>query len=221
MNRIVIFGASGHAKVVLDIIKQMGHYDVIGIIDGANAGSMTAILNQRILGCDDDLPKIIDDFSVDCGIIAVGDNFRRGMIHRKIEGLCPGFKFGTAIHPRACRAEDAIIGEGSVVMAGAVINSGSKIGRSCILNTNSSLDHDSEMEDFSSLAPGVVGGGNVTVGTCSAVSIGVIIKHGVTIGEHAVVGAGAIVMRDVPPFTVSYGQPCRFVRGRIAGERYL
>ena len=221
MSRIVVFGASGHAKVVLDIIKRMGQHEVVGIIDGSRAGSPTAILNQRILGCDNDLPKIVSDFAVDCGIVAVGDNYLRSMIHRKIEGLCPGFKFGTAIHPGAYWAEDVIIGEGSVVMAGAVLNSGSKIGRSCILNTNCSLDHDSQMEDFSSFAPGVSGGGNVTVGTCSAVSIGAIIKHGVRIGEHAVVGAGAIVMRDIPPFTVSYGQPCRFVRDRIAGERYL
>ncbi len=221
MSKIVIFGASGHARVVLDIIKRMDQYEVIGIIDGSDCGSRESIFNHRILGCDEDLPRIIDDFGVDCGIIAVGDNYRRCMIHRKIIGMCPGFKLGTAVHPGASMAEDVTVGEGSVVMAGAVINSGCRIGRSCILNTNCSLDHDSEMEDFSSFAPGVTAGGNVTIATCSAISIGAIIKHGVRVGEHAVVGAGAIVMRDVPSFTVSYGQPCRVIRDRIVGERYL
>ncbi len=221
MKNIVVFGGSGHARVVLDIIKRMARYVLVGIIDGSSGGSMTRASDYRILGCDDDLPRIIDDFGVDCGIIAVGDNYRRSLIHQKIAGMCPSFKFGTAIHPNACLAEDITIGEGSVVMAGAVINSGSRIGRSCILNTNCSLDHDSEMEDFSSFAPGVTGGGNVKVGYCSALGIGAIVKHGVRIGEHAVVGAGAIVMRDIPSLTVSYGQPCKFVRARSAGDRYL
>lgn len=221
MSKIVVFGASGHASVVLDIIKRMPRYELAGIIDGSNGGSATRAFNQRILGCDEDLPRIIEDFGVDCGIVAVGDNYRRSMIHQKIASLCPSFRFGTAIHPNACLAEDVTIGEGSVVMAGAVINSGSRIGRSCILNTNCSLDHDSVMEDCSSFAPGVTGGGNVNVGTCSAIGIGATVKHGVRIGEHAVVGAGAIVMQDIPSFTVSYGQPCRFVRARSAGERYL
>lgn len=221
MSKIVIFGASGHARVVLDIINRMDQYEVIGIIDGSDCGSTKSIFNHRILGSDEDLPRIIDDFGVDCGIIAVGDNYRRCLIHRKITDMCPRLKLGTAVHPGASVAEDVTVGEGSVVMAGAVINSGCRIGRSCILNTNCSLDHDSAMEDFSSFAPGVTAGGNVTVATCGAISIGAIIKHGVRVGEHAVVGAGAIVMRDVPSFTVSYGQPCRVIRDRIVGERYL
>lgn len=221
MKKIVVFGASGHSRVICEIIKKSDAWRIIGIIDNASVASRIKNAGYRFLGTDDDLLQIADDFGVSHGIIAVGDNYRRDMIHRKILSLCPWFKFGTAVHPSACLAEDVTVGEGSVLMAGSVINSGARIGRFCILNTNSSLDHDSEMEDFASLAPGVVTGGNVSIGTCSALGIGAIVKHGVLIGEHAVVGAGAIVMRDVSSFSVSYGQPCKFVRARVAGECYL
>jgi sugar O-acyltransferase (sialic acid O-acetyltransferase NeuD family) len=220
MKRIVIFGASGHARVVADIVNREGICNIVGYIAnvGVSSDHQTGI---SILGGDDELPEIMRQYDVNLGIIAVGDNFRRSLIHNHITNQFPNFEFVSAIHPGAWVSPEARIGAGSVVMAGAIINPGSTIGSSCIVNTGATLDHDSRMKNFSSLAPGVVTGGNVEVGECSAVCIGAVVKHGLKIGEHSVVGAGSIVMRDVPPLSICYGQPCRFVRPREAGGRYL
>lgn len=221
MQKIIVFGASGHAKVVIDILEKSGRWEIVGIVDGKQSGAAGSVFGHDILGADEDLPGIVEKMDVVHGIIAVGDNFLRNRIHQKILNLCPGFKFGTAVHPDSSIARGVTIGDGTVIMAGAVINSDAKVGRFCIVNTNASLDHDSHLDDFASLAPGAVLGGNVTVGPFSAVSLGAMVKHGVTIGGHAVVGAGSIVMRDVPGLSVSYGQPCRFVRSRKPGDSYL
>jgi acetyltransferase-like isoleucine patch superfamily enzyme len=82
-------------------------------------------------------------------------------------------------------------------MAGVTVNPCCSIGRFCILNTNASLDHDSSMNDFSSLAPRVATGGNCKIGACSAICIGATLVHGVSIGEHTVVGAGSTVLGDI------------------------
>jgi sugar O-acyltransferase (sialic acid O-acetyltransferase NeuD family) len=221
MRKILLFGASGHAKVVIDILEKSGLWDIVGIIDGRRADTEATVYGHKVLGSDEDLPRIAQEMSVDHGIIAVGDNFRRAKIRQKILGLCPEFKFGSAIHPGSVIARGVSVGEGTVIMAGAVVNSDTRIGRFCIVNTNASMDHDSQLEDFASLAPGAVLGGNVTIGAFSAVSLGAMVKHGIAIGEHSVVGAGAIVMRDVQAYCVCYGQPSRFVRARQPGDSYL
>ena len=93
--------------------------------------------------------------------------------------------------------------------------------RYAIVNTGASLDHDSTMLDFSSLAPGVVTGGNCVIGDHAAIGIGAVIAHGVTVGDHAVVGAGSTVLKDIARFSVAYGSPARFVRERAVGAKYL
>ena len=71
----------------------------------------------------------------------------------RVREVCPDLQFVSAIHPKISIAKDVSVAEGMVIMAGVTINPCCSIGQFCILNTNSSLDHDSVMEDFSSLAP--------------------------------------------------------------------
>jgi acetyltransferase-like isoleucine patch superfamily enzyme len=75
--------------------------------------------------------------------------------------------------------------------------------------------------DHASFAPRAVTGGNVTVGEGTAVGIGAVVRHGVTIGEWTMLGAGAVVLEEVPALVSAWGLPCRVVRPRVRGERYL
>lgn len=154
-------------------------------------------------------------------VIAIGDNAIRAKVAANVTEYVPNLPFVTVIHPLAAIGRSVEIEAGVVAMAGAVVNPGCKIGRLCILNTNSSLDHDCGMGEFSSLAPGVVTGGNCRIGQYSAISIGAVLRHGVTIGEHTVIGAGALVLNDIDAYSVAYGSPARRVRSRAAGEPYL
>lgn len=220
MQNIVIVGSSGHARVVIDIVNMEGRYRVAGLIDRfREIGAQT--LGYAILGREEDLPRLVAELSLAAVIVAIGDNFTRSQVVAQIGRLCPGLAFVSAVHPRANVARDVRIGEGTVVMAGATINPCCVIADHCILNSNTSLDHDSTMASFSSLAPGVSTGGNVTIGAFSAICIGATIVAGLRIGEHCVVGAGATVLADIGPYQVAYGTPARVVRERKPGDQYL
>jgi sugar O-acyltransferase (sialic acid O-acetyltransferase NeuD family) len=220
MDKIVIIGSSGHAKVVIDIVEQEGKYAIAGLVDrGCRAGE--PILGYDVLGQDEDLPSLIERHSLAGAIVAIGDNFIRSNVAARITAACPGIQFLSAIHPRASIAREVSIGVGTVIMAGVVVNPCCAIGRFCILNSGSSLDHDSIMGDFSSLAPRATTGGNCRIGAYSALCIGAVLTHGVSVGEHAVVGAGSTVLGDIESHTVAYGTPARPIRQRPPGGRYL
>jgi sugar O-acyltransferase (sialic acid O-acetyltransferase NeuD family) len=220
VEKIVIVGSSGHAKVVIDIVEHGGRYAIVGLIDRFRTiGEQT--LGYEVLGSEEVLPQLMKDRSLVGAIIAIGDNFIRAKVAMSISEMCPALCFVRAVHPRASIARDVTIGEGSVIMAGVSVNPSCSIGNHCILNTNSSLDHDSVMEEFSSLGPGATTGGNCHVGAYSAISIKATLLHEVQIGRHTIVGAGATVLKNLDSFKVAYGTPARVVRERREGERYL
>lgn len=220
MDNIVIIGSSGHARVIIDIIQQEGKYRIIGLIDRYRKIDEET-LGYRVMGGEEDLSTLIKAHALEGVIVAIGDNFSRSIVAARIRGLCPDLPFVSAIHPKASVATNVSIGPGTVIMAGVCIGPCSSIGESCILNTGSSLDHDSVMLNFSSLAPRATTGGNCRIGEFSAIGIGATLIHGVNIGEHSVVGAASLVLGSVEPFVVAYGTPAKTVRRRRPGDKYL
>ncbi|HEY2980513.1 MAG TPA: acetyltransferase [Anaerolineales bacterium] len=220
MENIVVVGSSGHAKVVLDILEKQGTYHIAGLIDAIMPAGERAF-GYELLGAESDLPGLVDRLKLRGCLIAIGDNWRRHLVAQKLMQLAPMLDFVAAIHPSAQLGRGAMVGRGSVIMAGAAVNSDSRVGEFCIVNTHASLDHDSVMEDFSSLAPNAATGGNVHIGAYSAISMGANIIHGRRVGRHSVIGAGALVLEDLPDFTVAYGVPARVIRTRQAGDEYM
>ena len=220
MDNIVIIGSSGHAKVVIDIVRKEGKYNVAGLLDRfRNVGEKTA--GYPVLGKEEDLPELVEAHELKGAIVAIGDNFVRSTVVARINEICPDLPFVSAVHPDASVAMEVSIGQGTVVMAGVAINPCCSVGRFCILNTHSSLDHDSIMEDFSSLAPRAVTGGNCRIGRYSAVSIGAVLIHGIHVGEHTVIGAGSLVVKSIKSFVVASGAPAKVIRSRKQGDKYL
>ncbi len=217
---VVILGTSGHTKVVIDILEKQNQYTIFGLLKGPDE-TITELLGYPIIGVDSDLPGIIKSNPGLSAIIGVGDNWLRYKIKGSIETICPGIEFISAIHPSAQIGKNVTIGKGVIIMAGVIINPGCKVDDFTLLNTKSSLDHDSHMHTFSSLAPNSCVGGDVSIGEFSAVSIGANIKNGVTIGKHAVIGGGSMLLTNCNDNTVMYGVPAKFIRARKAGEKYM
>ncbi|MFD0836306.1 NeuD/PglB/VioB family sugar acetyltransferase [Mariniflexile aquimaris] len=220
MKNILIIGASGHAKVIIDIVEKQGDYQIFGLIDSykKKGGNM---YNYTILGTEHDIPEILKTETITGCIIAIGDNYTRQVLYNKILQLHKKIKFVTAIHPDAVIGKNVRIGGGSVIMAGAVINSDALIGKQCILNTKCSIDHDVRLGDFSSIAPGATLGGNVSIATCSAIGLGANLIENINIGSHTVVGAGSLVVKSLDDNLVAYGVPAKPIRTRTASEAYL
>lgn len=219
-RKVLVFGASGHAKVVIDILQRLGDCSVAGLIDVESRRNAT-IAGRMVLGTMDDLESLINEHCVSAGIVAIGDNATRAAVVERIRDLIPGFEFISAVHPDACLSSGVVIGGGTVVAGGVTINAGVRIGSHCILNTNASVDHDCSLGDYVSIAPNATLGGSCNVGDVSAISISATLLNGVTVGPATVIGAGALVLDDVQGHVVAYGHPCRVVRTRKAGENYL
>jgi sugar O-acyltransferase (sialic acid O-acetyltransferase NeuD family) len=215
----VVIGASGHAKVVLDILEQANSYRVVGLLDSfKDRGS--ELMGYRVLGTEEAIPAMLEAGTVSGGIVAIGHNWVRRKVVERIRALAPGFLFISAVHPSARIARDVQIGHGVAIMAGASVNPGTRIGDFCFINTNASVDHDNVLEEFSCLQPNAATGGNVRIGAFSSISMGATVIHGVAIGAHTVIGAGATVLEDVPDGVVAYGAPCRVIRTREPGDSY-
>ncbi len=214
--RIAIVASSGHARVVADIIENQGLHQIVGFLDD-NKDVGTPIGDYLVIGKSFDIATA----GVEGAIVAIGDNAIRAKLARRIGEVAPEVRFVSAIHPKACVAKSADIGSGVVVMANAVINPHCVVGNHCIINTGAILEHDGIMLDFSSLAPGVVTGGNCRVGRFSAISLGAKIKHNINIGNDTVIGAASLIIQDVPSNSVCYGVPGRVVRQREHGDKYL
>lgn len=220
MKRIIVIGASGHARIIIDCLERGGEYQVAGLLD-----DRLPVGEERfglpILGAPGDIAKLAAEYALAGGVVGIGDNWTRRLVYQAVRELAPDFRFVSVIHPSAQIGSDVTIGDGSVVMAGGIVSPGATVGNNCVISTNSSLGHESTMNEHGSLSPKVATGGNVRIGTCTAVMLGVSIAHGVTIGDHTVVGAGSLVLRDLPSNCVAYGTPAKFVRQRLPSEPYM
>jgi sugar O-acyltransferase (sialic acid O-acetyltransferase NeuD family) len=207
---MVIFGAGGHGKVVLDILQHDRRVNLVGFIDDDRNSHEKFVDGTPVLGDVGNLPSLIAAHQLDGAVIAVGNNKVRAALFMQVKSL--GLKLENAIHPKALIAGDVIIGEGVVVASGAIINTGTKIGDNVIINTGVIIDHDNVIEDHVHISPGVKLGGKVTVKKYTHIGLGSTVAQRLTIGENATVGAGAVVLADVPENTLVVGVPARIVK---------
>lgn len=219
-KNVLIIGARGHARAVADVIKADNSYRIAGLIDSFQEPGVICF-GHKVLGGEEDIPKICDELGILNIFVAIGDNFQRqAMTHRMREAI-PDVSFISAIHPSAVLGSDVEIGGGTVVMPRVVIVSGCSISEGCLLNTASSLDHDGKMDAWSSLGPGVIAGGYLSLGERSAIGLGSSVKDRISIGSDTVIGIGSVVTNDVPDKVVAYGVPCRVIRSRRPDEPYM
>lgn len=207
---LVIWGASGHARVVCDIVRLTGKYAIAGFLDDINHDKHgTAFCDSIVLGGNEKLEMLLSK-NIKHMLIGVGDCNARMKISEHVFAM--GFSLAKAIHPSSIISDDARIGEGTVVTVNAVVNPGAFIGNNVILNTASTIDHDCKIENGVHIGPGVHLGGNVFVDQATWIGIGSSIKDNVRIGKNTIIGAGSVVIRDIPDNVVAYGNPAKVIR---------
>jgi sugar O-acyltransferase (sialic acid O-acetyltransferase NeuD family) len=206
MSELVLWGASGHGKVVLDVARAMDVFETISFLDDACGESASEFCNCEVFAAGGHL-QLLRGKSCTEYLVSIGKNETRAACFQRAfeHGLLPA----TLVHPTAVISESARLGAGTVVMAKVVINADAQIGKNCIVNTAAVVEHDCRIGDHVHLSPGVLLGGGVTVHAFAHVGIGAIVLPCAEIGEGAVVGAGAVVLGAVPPGTAVAGIPAR------------
>ena len=219
-TRVLGLGAGGHAKVVIEILRLCGGYDIIGLLDRREELWATFISGVEVLGDDRRLADLYAG-GVRCAFVGVGSVQRTDIRKRLYELLRnAGFVIARAVHPRAIVSAGAEIGEGPIIMAGAIVNPAARIGDNVIVNSGAIVEHDCIIEDHVHIATGARLSGGVTVQAGAHVGIGATIKQNVKIGRESVVGAGAVVIKDVPDSETVVGVPAK-VLGSDGDSRLL
>lgn len=219
-KNILIFGGGNQASYVIDIIHKQGLYNIVGIIDSVKEIG-AKVFGYEVLGRMTDLESICKENNVYGGVIAIGDNYSRDLVFSQILDSNYVIKFVNAIHPSVIIGENVQIGEGVVAMAGVIFNTNAKIGNFTFFATGCQIEHDCEVHEFSSVSAGTVLGGHVKIGCFSALTLNVTVLDRLNIGSNTVVGAGSLVLKDLPDNVLAYGNPCKVIRSRGLGEKFL
>jgi len=200
-NRILLYGASGHAKVICEILEAQRRIP-FGLID--DNPLVTSLLEYPVYNTLQQAAVGAEDHF----IISIGSNRIRKIVAEKLSDV----KFTNAIHPAAVISPRCVTGQGTVVMSNVSVNVQSNIGNHVILNTNCSIDHDCLLEDFVHISPNAALAGNVQIGEGTQIGIGAAVMQNIRIGKWVMVGAGAVIIRDVPDYAVVVGNPGRIIK---------
>ncbi len=216
-KKLVILGTGGHAVSSASLAEQCGYHvscfisfqDTHGEMNGRKIRPIKALLSKSRISV----------------VIAVGDNYLRESLVDELSLLAKRTDlqliFPNLIHPSCHIGSNAQLGQGNQLFPGANLGAYSSIENFVILNHLSSLDHESSMGSFASLAPGVVTGGRVKIGRRAALLINSCVSNNVSIGSDAVIAANSFVKENVMSNSLVAGSPAKFIRIQKAGDSYL
>jgi UDP-perosamine 4-acetyltransferase len=201
---VIVLGAGGHAKVIIDTLRLMGR-EIVGVTD-PSIRDADEYFGLTVLGDDSVLEKFSPrQYLLANGVGALPGDASRYELERVLSNR--GYRFSRVIHPSAIIASDAEIADGAQIMAGVIIQPGVRIGASCIINTGAKIDHDCEIQDNCHLAPGVTLCGEVKVGKSTHIGAGATVIQCISIGRDCVIAAGSTVYGDI-------GDSSRYLPGK-------
>lgn len=213
MEKIVLIGAAGHCKVIIDIINSMDLFDIIGITDN-NKKKGENVCDVNVIGDDYMLCKLYNS-GVKNAFICIGALNNMGIrntIYNNLKKI--GFNIPCIIHKSAIVSKHSTLGDGTCVMPGTVINADSIIGENCIINTSSIIEHECILKKNVHISPGACLCGNVKIGENTHVGAGSTVIQGITIGSNSIIGAGSVVINDVLNNSVVVGVPAKTLKRR-------
>ncbi len=192
---LVLIGGGGHCVSCVDVIEQIGEYEIVGIVDTPDKVG-TKLLGYSYIGTDADLKSLVQKYKN--AFVTVGqlrtNTARKSLIQKLLE--CDAH-IPTLISPRAYVSPTATIGRGSLVMHDTLVNAQAKIGDYCILNTKSLVEHDCEVGNYSHIATGAILNGAVQVGSDCFVGSHATVIQSVKIGSQVVIGAGVTIKKNL------------------------
>ena len=206
---ILIAGAGGHGRVVLDILRSAKTHNIVGFLDANESLHGSQVASVPVLGHLNLLPKL-KKLGVTGAIVAIGDNRARASYAQKLAAA--GLTLVNAIHPSAVISPTATLGHNVVIAPGVIVCTDARIADHVILNTAATIDHDCDIGQSAHICPGVRLAGRVTIGQAALIGIAAAVLPCLKIGQSAIVGGGALVHKDIPPHATAVGVPARIIR---------
>ncbi len=210
MEKVVLLGAGGHCKVVIDILRD--NYIIAGITDVDREKHGTLFYGFPVLGDDSQLGRLYHE-GVENALATLGST-RDSSLRRKLYELAAqnGFRMINAISKYSIISLSARFGNGNVVMDSAIIHADVSVGSNCIINTGAIIEHDCVIGNHVHISPGTKIAGGVRIGNGVHIGIGASIIQNISIGDNCVIGAGSVVIRNIPEGSVVAGVPAVDIR---------
>lgn len=214
MNKaLIMLGANGHAKVLLDtILLSPEKYNIIGLLerDGVEIVGHT-IYGVKVVGTDSNIDRYASS-DVDL-VIGLGSIIpypaRRHSLYENFKKQ--GYQFPVIRHPGAIVSDYAHIAEGVQIMAGSIIQNDVTIGENVLVNTGARIAHGTEIGSHVHIAPGAILSGDISIGSGTHIGVGAVIIQGITIGKNCMIAAGAVVVKDVKDGEKVAGVPAKIM----------
>jgi sugar O-acyltransferase (sialic acid O-acetyltransferase NeuD family) len=200
---LLLFGAGGHARVVLDAALCSGQWGAVLASDRDDAVCTGELLPGVAMARLSDL----SDAKGQAGAlhVSIGHN-----ASRQREAVALGLeRLVTVVHPKASVSPHAFVAAGCFIAAQSVLAPGAQFGTGVIVNHAAVVDHDVRVGAFSHIAPGAVLGGAAQIGARVVIGAGAVVLPGVSVCDDAVIGAGAVVSADVLTAGTWAGVPAR------------
>ena len=212
MSSLVIWGASGHAKVLAEFLRPP-EYEIVALFDN-DPTVQSPLPGVPVYHGPEGLRRWRKEHPEVRATAVVAIGGARGRDRLDIQRLLTdvGCEPISVVHPTAFVADSARVGRGSHVLAQAAVAAEASLGEACIVNTAASVDHECVVGHGVHVAPNATLAGCVTVGDHALIGAGAVVLPRTHVGANAVVGAGAVVTRDVPDGTVVYGHAARHGR---------
>lgn len=216
-KRLVIFGAGGFGREVLQLVRDINEaapaWECEGfLVDSQYAGAGGIVQGLPILG---DIAWLNLNPGVQV-VIAVGSPVGKRQIALRIRRECEN-SFATLVHPRAWVGQNVDIGEGSILCAGALVTTDIRIGRHVHVNIGATIGHDAVLEDFVTLNPSVNVSGNVKLEEGVEIGTSSVLIPGSVVGCWSIIGAGSVVTKGLPSNVTAVGAPAKVIKERAPG----
>ena len=209
MHKIVLFGAGGHARVLIDAIQSTAQHKVCAALDDDSNKWGTKLFHVPIVGNDSHINDLLTQ-GVDSFAVAIGSVSQIQLRRNLFERACAaGLEPCSVLHSSSIYSRYASLGKGVQLLAQSVVNPGAELGEGVIINTGAIVEHDCLIGTHTHLAPRACLAGGVQVGSGSHIGMGAVVKENITIGKDVIIGAGAVVLNDVPDRSIAVGIPAR------------
>lgn len=216
-NKVYVFGSSGHAKVIIDLLQNL-NIEIVGLLDSF-ASINTIAYNYKILG-DETYLQSIPDQEINV-VIAIGNSNGRQLVYNKICSLQKKINFPNIISPNSIISKSVTIKEGSIIMDGVIVHPDSNIGAFNLLNTKSLIEHDCNLGDFCTVSPNATICGNVEIGNDVFIGASAVIIQKIKIESNSIIGAGAVIIKDCANNTLNVGNPSKVIRENYTKKNYI
>ena len=203
---MLVIGAKGFAKEILDVLHQLNELDQLAFYDDINENAPQKLFNTFPILKTVEQARDYFNTTDNRFAIGVGNPILRKGLFDKFEAL--GGKVCTTISTQSNIGQYGVkIGDGTNVLDQAVLSSDITVGRCAIIYYSSIVTHDVQIGDFVEISPGAILLGRCKVGDYSQIGSHATVLPDVTIGKNVIVGAGAVVTRDVPDNCIVVGVP--------------